>query len=243
MSGGGYGAKFGYVRDAESGFYLCTLRYYDPSAGRWITRDPIGYAGGGNLYGYVGNDPVNRTDPRGLAPKPKAVIGIGGINIPYGRRNNLWGQGEQLNADVSSAVIDEALAAKKYLEGKGYDVRIDQNFTIQDFANAAKNPNFKAFMFIGHANTNQHVPMMFDERTGKYESFAPNVFSLYLKGRKLDWVTIHACRTNTSTLRNAFVGPKGSWWAPNGDYDPVAHQDLSDKTPLSGGGLWKNFAK
>ena len=66
-SSAGYGAKFGYLRDSESGFYICTLRYYDPSAGRWITRDPIGYAGGSNLYGYVGNDPVNAVDPSGLA--------------------------------------------------------------------------------------------------------------------------------------------------------------------------------
>ena len=65
-SGAGYGAKFGYVRDSESGFYLCTLRYYDPSGGRWISRDPIGYAGGSDLYGYVGNDPVNKVDPSGL---------------------------------------------------------------------------------------------------------------------------------------------------------------------------------
>ena len=65
-SGAGYGAKFGYVRDSESGFYLCTLRYYDPSGGRWISRDPIGYAGGSDLYGYVDNDPVNMIDPRGL---------------------------------------------------------------------------------------------------------------------------------------------------------------------------------
>ena len=62
----GYGAKFGYWRDGESGFVLCTLRYYDPSGGRWLTRDPIGYAGGSNLYGYVGGDPVNMTDPDGL---------------------------------------------------------------------------------------------------------------------------------------------------------------------------------
>ena len=66
VAGAGYGAKFGYVRDGESGFYLCTLRYYDASGGRWLTRDPIGYAGGSNLYGYVGNDPGNAVDPSGL---------------------------------------------------------------------------------------------------------------------------------------------------------------------------------
>ena len=72
VAGAGYGAKFGYIRDGESGFYLCTLRYYDASAGRWLTRDPIGYNGGSNLYGYVGNDPVNATDPSGLAERPKS---------------------------------------------------------------------------------------------------------------------------------------------------------------------------
>lgn len=44
-----------------------THRYYDPAAGRFLTRDPIGYAGGINLYAYTGNDPVNRADPSGLA--------------------------------------------------------------------------------------------------------------------------------------------------------------------------------
>jgi len=32
----------------------------------WLSRDPIGENGGLNLYGYVGNSPINRTDPTGL---------------------------------------------------------------------------------------------------------------------------------------------------------------------------------
>ena len=35
--------------------------------GRWLNRDPIGEQGGVNLYGMVGNDPVNWFDPFGLS--------------------------------------------------------------------------------------------------------------------------------------------------------------------------------
>ena len=41
-------------------------RYYDPQTGRWPSRDPIGERGGMNLYGFVGNDAVNRWDYLGL---------------------------------------------------------------------------------------------------------------------------------------------------------------------------------
>ena len=42
-------------------------RYYDPTIGRFITPDPIGFMGGDtNFYRYVGNDPVNFNDPSGL---------------------------------------------------------------------------------------------------------------------------------------------------------------------------------
>jgi len=39
---------------------------YSPGLGRFMQPDPIGYVGGANLYGYVGNDPLNKTDPTGL---------------------------------------------------------------------------------------------------------------------------------------------------------------------------------
>ena len=46
-------------------FTLNGLRYYDPSVGRFLTRDPIGYEGGINLYTFCGNNPVNHIDPGG----------------------------------------------------------------------------------------------------------------------------------------------------------------------------------
>jgi RHS repeat-associated protein len=63
-----FGGQFGYYTDPETGLVLCTYRYYDPGTGRWISRDPAGYGGGVNLYGYVTGNPVNRVDPFGLDP-------------------------------------------------------------------------------------------------------------------------------------------------------------------------------
>jgi RHS repeat-associated protein len=44
-----------------------SVGYYDPQAGRWTSKDPLGFAGGqANLYAYVADDPVNAGDPSGL---------------------------------------------------------------------------------------------------------------------------------------------------------------------------------
>jgi len=62
----GFGGQAGYYTDVETGLILCTHRFYDPQQGRFLTRDPLGYAGGINLYSYTANNPVNGMDPDGL---------------------------------------------------------------------------------------------------------------------------------------------------------------------------------
>ncbi len=41
------------------------FRYYNPSTGRWLNRDPIGEWGAINLHGFVGNNPISRIDLMG----------------------------------------------------------------------------------------------------------------------------------------------------------------------------------
>ncbi|MEN8221195.1 MAG: RHS repeat-associated core domain-containing protein, partial [Pseudomonadota bacterium] len=65
------------------GLYYYRARYYDPTSGRFISEDPIGYLGGDfNFYRYVFNSPINLIDPTG-----EFVCGgfcIGGIIIAIG---------------------------------------------------------------------------------------------------------------------------------------------------------------
>ncbi len=50
-----------------TGLYFYRARYYSPSFQRFVSQDPIGFAGGSpNLYAYVANDPINLPDPVGL---------------------------------------------------------------------------------------------------------------------------------------------------------------------------------
>jgi RHS repeat-associated protein len=52
-----------------SGLMYRRNRYYDPQTGRFTQEDPIGIAGGLNVYGYAAGDPVSYSDPYGLSPE------------------------------------------------------------------------------------------------------------------------------------------------------------------------------
>jgi len=49
-----------------TGLYYYRARYYHPGFGRFVDQDPIGLAGGPNVYAYAHGDPVNQIDPLGL---------------------------------------------------------------------------------------------------------------------------------------------------------------------------------
>jgi len=66
-----YGA---YRWDSESGLYHVRHRYLHPKLGRWLTRDPIDYQGGLNLYAYIGDNGITFVDS----------VGLFGIQVDFG---------------------------------------------------------------------------------------------------------------------------------------------------------------
>ncbi|MBS1801233.1 MAG: Ig-like domain-containing protein [Acidobacteria bacterium] len=69
VSGASTTNSFAYTgREIDTaGLYYYRSRYYSPATGRFLSEDPIGIAGGINLYAYTSNNPLNYTDPLGTS--------------------------------------------------------------------------------------------------------------------------------------------------------------------------------
>ncbi len=108
-----------------SGLYYYRARYYLPSAGRFLTPDPIGLRGGLNAYTYVGSNPVNYTDPFGLragsALAPAAPV-LGGLQP--GDITPIMQVGEFLRGDDVRSMISEYGSE---IEGAAADYGVDAN--------------------------------------------------------------------------------------------------------------------
>jgi RHS repeat-associated protein len=73
----------GQALDPATGLYFLRARYYATGVGRFISKDPIGLAGGTNFYRYAAGNPIVNTDPYGLW-----TLQVGGIgNFQFGPIN------------------------------------------------------------------------------------------------------------------------------------------------------------
>jgi len=151
----GFGGQQGYYRDC-CGLYLLGHRYYDASAGRFVNRDPIGYQGGINLYGFAGNNPVNRMDPDGT----DALV-FWGTNVQHGPSESLrWKEA----ADGLAKDYNDVQGASAYVShsrpGQGRPSHVNKAFvvgsvtglTFNDIQSAFRShKNIDTIIYVGHA--------------------------------------------------------------------------------------------
>jgi RHS repeat-associated protein len=72
----------GQQQDSATGLHYNYFRDYDPATGRYLEADPIGLAGGVNVYAYVQANPVRYVDPSGL--ETAVIIGGPTSGNPFG---------------------------------------------------------------------------------------------------------------------------------------------------------------
>ncbi len=161
-----YNAKFGVIA-AGNGLDLMGARFYSPSIGRFMSRDPLGLQGGRNYYTYASNNPVSFSDPSGnltvaqlqalLSPaqwadvealvassirNQIAVFGVQSTDT-YTLYQN-WGNSEYevacLNGQISQAAIQEVVA-----NGLA-DTGNIENAVIPDLANTLNDPQIAVNM-------------------------------------------------------------------------------------------------
>ncbi len=111
--------------DAETGLYYYRARYYDAENGKFISEDPIAFqAGDANLYRYVGNNPMNQTDPMGLdAVSPGDKLWDDWVREQHAREAAAWkplftADSHSENWESKSKVTDANHVKAKVIPGK-----------------------------------------------------------------------------------------------------------------------------
>ena len=93
--------------DPETWLYYYGYRYYDPSVTKWISKDPLGEAGGWNLTCFCDNDPVNKFDALGL--ESWWGVGVGGdTTLSMFFRSN-FGSWSELGSDVQHGFFGQPI--------------------------------------------------------------------------------------------------------------------------------------
>lgn len=112
--------------DASGKMYMRN-RYYDPVTGRFTQEDPIGLAGGTNLYGFGGGDPVNFSDPFGLC-----TIGKDCWHAFVEAAKSFWNEPSTKTSFLAAAMLFENEATDP--TGAGLDVEMQEAVTAPRLA-------------------------------------------------------------------------------------------------------------
>jgi RHS repeat-associated protein len=106
--------------DSETGLQYNRARYYDPATGRFISTDPSGIelSGDYNLYHYAGNNPLNASDPTGLASRVLGQVASAVASALSGVTASIFA-GPAAGAGVATAAYQQGWGSQAYASASG----------------------------------------------------------------------------------------------------------------------------
>jgi RHS repeat-associated protein len=142
--------------DEESGLVYYGYRYYSPTLGKWIGRDPIEEGGGLNLYTFVENGPINWFDLQGNSKKSIIAIIDAIVNVGLAiLGKDLKSGGTQVQQEMEEAIrgSNEAQEGEAVPGGKGGKKKPKKMFVFKGNWDTAKSvrsgAKLKAMAAIG----------------------------------------------------------------------------------------------
>ena len=119
----------GGLLDADTGLTRFGARDYAAAVGRWTAKDPIGFGGGLNQFGYVMGDPVNLIDPTGTVSRGTCVLigaGIGGTvgGILGGFAGGAGGAAPAVTMGPAAPLAEAAFVGTGALVGTGVGIGV-----------------------------------------------------------------------------------------------------------------------
>jgi RHS repeat-associated protein len=221
--------KIIYRYDPETENYYVRNRYYPPTLGHWLTRDPIGTQGGINLYAYVGSSPVGNVDAAGLAggsvlgmPIALPQHGPGPLHFWRGPIHDMGCSGGKCRYYVNthySQNLGTVYTNGWSPKGEGWREYVT--------------PEFDALAMVTEAGA--AVQMMLGGTTMHTALYAYDVKVSYVKTR----VYTYICGTHYVTLAWESTTVKQvhfTFWAVGG----IQNANLNLRLPGSGGGTLRN---